>query len=131
MEKKSSNFKSLTKIFIFIHFAKYFTKLAMFKHLRIGVRLGIGFGLLVALLVVLAGVALANMQAMKRATDEATKIAWPEAHKVSEVKTDITQMAVDCRDLLLSKDPAEEQRIATQLRDSEQASHAVLRKLAA
>ncbi len=47
----------------------------MFKNLRIGVRLGLGFGLLVALLVVLAGVALANMQSMKRATDEATKIA--------------------------------------------------------
>ncbi len=103
----------------------------MFKNLRIGVRLGLGFGLLVALLVVLASVSLLSMQSMKKATDEATKIAWPEAHKVSEVKTDITQMAVDCRDLLLSKDPAEQQRIASQLRDSEQASHEVLRKLAA
>ncbi|MBU6439001.1 MAG: MCP four helix bundle domain-containing protein [Betaproteobacteria bacterium] len=103
----------------------------MFKNLRIGVRLSLGFGLLVALLVLLAAVSLASMNSMKKATDEATKVAWPEAHKVSEIKTDITQMAVDCRDLLLSKDPAEEQRIAAQLRDTEQASHQVLRKLAA
>ncbi len=102
----------------------------MFKNLRIGLRLGLGFGLLVVLLVVLAAVALSNMTAMKRATDEATKMAWPEAHRVSEVRADITQMSVDCRDLLLSKDAAEQARIATALRDSEQASHGVLRQLA-
>ena len=102
----------------------------MFKNLRIGIRLGIGFGSLVALLVVLAAVSLVSMQSMKRATDEATKVAWPEAHKVAEIRTDITQMAVDCRDLLLSKDPAEQQRISAKLRDSEQASHQELRRLA-
>ena len=102
----------------------------MFKNLRIGLRLGLGFGLLVLLLVVLAAVALSNMTAMKRATDEATKMAWPEAHRVSEVRADITQMAVDCRDMLLSKDPTEQARIAAALRETEQSSHGALQQLA-
>jgi methyl-accepting chemotaxis protein len=103
----------------------------MFRNLRIGLRLGLGFGLIVLLLVTLAGVAILNMNAMKRATDEATKVAWPEAHRVSEIKTDITQMGADCRDILLSKDPAEQSQIQQKIQASEQASSEDLMRLAA
>ena len=103
----------------------------MFRNLRIGLRLGLGFGLIVLLLVTLAGVAILNMNAMKRATDEATKVAWPEAHRVSEIKTEITQMGADCRDILLSKDPAEQSQIQQKIQASEQASSEDLMRLAA
>ena len=103
----------------------------MFRNMRIGLRLGLGFGLLVVLLVTLATVAIFSMQAMKRATDEATKVAWPEAHRVSEIRADVTQMAADCRDVLLSHDASEQARIAQKVRSSEQASAADLSRLAA
>ena len=103
----------------------------MFRNLRIGLRLGLGFGLLVVLLVALAAVAILSMNAMKRATDEATRVAWPEAHRVSEIRADVTQMAADCRDILLSRDASEQARIAQKIRSGEQASAADLGRLAA
>lgn len=103
----------------------------MFRDLRIGYRLGLGFGLIVLLLITLAAVAILNMNAMKRATDEATKVAWPEAHRVSEIKADVNQMAADCRDVLLSKDPAEQSQIQQKIRASEHASSEDLMRLAA
>ncbi|MGA8008546.1 MAG: methyl-accepting chemotaxis protein [Thiomonas sp.] len=103
----------------------------MFRNLRIGLRLGLGFGLIVLLLVTLAGVAILNMNAMKRATDEATKVAWPEAHRVSEIKADVNEMAADCRDILLSTDPLEQSQIQKKIQASEQASREDLTRLAA
>ena len=102
----------------------------MLRNMRIGLRLGLGFGLIVMLLVALAAVAIMNMNAMKRATDEATKVAWPEAHRVSEIKADVNQMGADCRDILLSKNPAEQSKIRQKIQASEQASSLDLTQLA-
>jgi methyl-accepting chemotaxis protein len=98
--------------------------------MRIGLRLGLGFGLIVMLLVALAAVAIMNMNAMKRATDEATKVAWPEAHRVGEIKADVNQNAADCRDILLSKDPAEQSSIQQRIRASERTSQQAVAQLA-
>ncbi|MBW4049437.1 MAG: methyl-accepting chemotaxis protein, partial [Proteobacteria bacterium] len=103
----------------------------MFRNMRIGARLGLGFGVIVLLLGILAAVAVLNMNAMKRATDEATKVAWPEAHRVSELKADVTQMAADCRDVLLTNDASEKTQIEQKISASEQASSGVIDQLAA
>ena len=69
----------------------------MFRNLKIGIRLSLGFGALVLLVVVLAGVAAANLWRMKQATDAATKRAWPEAHAIAAIRTDLGVWAAEGR----------------------------------
>ncbi|WP_079419401.1 methyl-accepting chemotaxis protein [Thiomonas intermedia] len=101
----------------------------MFQNFKIGTRLGIGFGTMVALLIALAAIAVWSVQSMKRATDEATRTAWPQAHSVSEIRSAAIQMASDCRDLLLTQDAAERTQIQNKIQTSEQAAQADLQKL--
>ena len=79
-------------------------------------RLSLAFGALVLLVVVLAGIATANLWRMKRATDAATKRAWPEAHAIAAIRTDLAQISADCRDILLSKDPTQAALLRGQIR---------------
>ncbi len=88
----------------------------MFQNLKIGMRLSLAFGALVLLVVVLAGIATANLWRMKRATDAATKRAWPEAHAIAAIRTDLAQISADCRDILLSKDPTQAALLRGQIR---------------
>lgn len=101
----------------------------MFRNLRIAVRLGLGFGLLVTLLAGLAFVTVMSINSMKKATDIATKVAWPEAHRVSQIKADVTQIAADCRDILLSSDASEDSRLERKIQDSERAADKSLKQL--
>lgn len=103
----------------------------MLQNLKIAVRLALGFGLLVVLLATLAVVAALSMHSMKAATDMATKVAWPEAHRISQIKTDVTQIAADCRDILLSGDAGDRASLERKIRSSEQAADAALKQLAA
>ena len=99
----------------------------MFNNRGIGVRLGFGFGLMALLVALLAGVALWSLRAMQRATDEATRRAWPEAHGIAEIRADIAQISADCRDLLLSADPAAAATLRGQIHADMQHNAALLK----
>lgn len=101
----------------------------MFRNLRISMRLGLGFGAMVILLLVLAFASYKSVASMKRATDEATRHAWPEAHRLSEIKSAINQISADCRDVLMSKDPAEQDRLRQKIQSDEQSNAQYLSQL--
>ena len=103
----------------------------MFQNLKIGIRLSLGFGALVLLVVVLAGVAAANLWRMKQATDAATKRAWPEAHAIAAIRTDLAQISADCRDLLISHDPSQAALLRQQIRGDLQRNTALIDDFAA
>lgn len=87
----------------------------MFANLKVGQRLGLGFGAMALVVAALAAAAIMNLQSMKKATDEATRHAWPEAHSIFRIRADVLQISADCRDLLLSKDPAESGQLRSQI----------------
>jgi methyl-accepting chemotaxis protein len=103
----------------------------MFQNLKIGMRLSLAFGALVLLVVMLAVIAAANLWRMKQATDAATKRAWPEAHAIAAIRTDLAQISADCRDILLSKDAAQTALLRGQIRGDLQHNTALIDDFAA
>ena len=103
----------------------------MFRNRGIGFRLGAGFGALTLLVAGLAGVAVTSLRSMKRATDEATRHAWPEAHRIAGIRTDLAQISADCRDILLSRDAGTASALRAQVRSDLTRNAALMREFAA
>jgi methyl-accepting chemotaxis protein len=85
------------------------------KNLKIGIRLGLGFGAVLLLLLAIAQLATSRMAAMHQATETITQDAYPKVVVAKDLVRDTVSLPRQMRGILLTADPAEDERHRKQI----------------
>ena len=87
----------------------------MLKNLKIGIRLGLGFGAVLLLLLAIAQLATSRMAAMHQATETITQDAYPKVVVAKDLIRDTVDLPRQMRGMLLTTDPAQDDRYRKQI----------------
>jgi methyl-accepting chemotaxis protein len=85
------------------------------KNLKIGIRLGLGFGAVLLLLLAIAQLATSRMAVMHQATEFIMQDAYPKVVLSKDLVRDTVNLPRQMRGILLTADPAEDERHRKQI----------------
>jgi len=85
------------------------------KNLKIGIRLGLGFGAVLLLLLAIAQMATSRMAAIHQATVAITGDAYPKVVIAKDLIRDTVDLPRQMRGMLLTTDPAQDERYRKQI----------------
>ena len=87
----------------------------MLKNLKIGIRLGLGFGAVLLLLLAIAQLVTSRMAAMHQTTEYITQDAYPKVVVAKDLIRDTVDLPRQMRGMLLTADPAQDDRYRKQI----------------
>jgi len=80
------------------------------QNLKIGVRLGLGFGVICAFLVFIAGLGITMLGRVNDGTDLIVQDRMPKIEMTSELQTELNDVAIALRNMMLNDDKADRQK---------------------
>ncbi|GFE62883.1 methyl-accepting chemotaxis protein [Geobacter sp. AOG2] len=80
------------------------------SNMKIGVRLTIGFGVVLLFLVILGVYSISRLSSINGEVQRVTDDRWPKARSLAEVKDNMNVIARAVRNMILSDDPADNQK---------------------
>ena len=75
------------------------------------------------MIIVVAIVAAQKLETLRDATDAATKYAWPEVDRISEIRIDLSQIVADCLATFLATEPDKQAALGRKINAELQAEH--------
>jgi methyl-accepting chemotaxis protein len=98
-------------------------------NLKIGKRLALGFGVVCALLVLIVGLSVTMLGRINNGTDEIANRRLPLIGASNNVQTEVNEVAIALRNIMLSNDAADRQKQIDKIRSSQAAAKALFERL--
>ncbi|MBQ5963953.1 methyl-accepting chemotaxis protein [Massilia sp. ZL223] len=98
-------------------------------NLKIGKRLALGFGIVCAMLVLMVALSNAMLARVNAGTDEIVNGRMPKIEMTGQMQADINDIAIAIRNMMLTDDPADRQKLAEEVIEHRRSMNAILAEL--